>query len=320
MRRQGYRRCGFACLVLLGLLLSYTVEQAGAVQGLPITLPQEQWQPLEQRQEQELQANLERSLKQRSLWQCLITEDKMAVGLVDLSNPRAPRFAQVNGNTMLYAASLPKIAVLLAACQGFEDRSLPQTPPIMMDLNEMIRESSNPAAARLIDRIGLSKIESLLFNPRYRFYDPKKGGGIWVGSTFASYGEHHPDPLKDLLQAATATQVCRFYYLLAYGKLVNTKRSIQMLQVLSNPGLHDKFVTVLEQSMSPDRIFRKNGTFRTTHCDSVLVWGEGWRRYILVGLVEDAQGEQILRELVPVVERVLRQTRTKSRSTSRYSY
>jgi beta-lactamase class A len=111
--------------------------------------------------------------------------------------------------------------------------------------------------------------------------------------------------------------VCRFYYLLAYGKLINTKRSAQMLQVLSNPGLDDKFVSVLEQSMPPDRLFRKNGTFRITHCDSVLVWGEGWRRYILVGLVEDAQGEQILRDLVPVAERLLRGSRGKSRSTSK---
>ena len=58
----------------------------------------------------------------------------------------------------------------------------------------------------------------------------------------------------------------------------------------------------------------------TTHCDSVLVWGEGWRRYILVGLVEDAGGEQILRELVPVAERVLQQSREKNPPTSRYAY
>ncbi len=291
-----------------------------AVPGLPITVPQGQWQPLVQRQDPELQANLAMSLKQRRLWHCLIAEDKMAVGLVDLSNPQAPCFAQVNGNTMMYAASLPKIAVLLAAFQGFEDKTLPQTPQVMLDLNDMIRESSNPAAASMIDRIGLTKIESLLCNPRYRFYDPRQGGGIWVGSNFASHGERHPDPLKDLYQAATATQVCRFYYQLAYGRLINTKRSIQMLQVLSNPGLQDKFVSVLEQSISPNRIFRKNGTFRTTHCDSVLVWGEGWRRYILVGLVEDSQGEQILRDLVPVAERVLRQSRPRGRSTSKYSY
>jgi beta-lactamase class A len=310
---------GFSGLILFFLVL-VPVAQGLAVPGLPIVVSQGQWQPLEQRQDPELQANLARTLKQRSLWQCLIAADKMAVGLVDLSNPQAPRFAQVNGNTMMYAASIPKLAVLLAAFQGFEDRTLPQTPQIMLDLNDMIRESSNSAAAIMIERIGLSKIESLLYNPRYKFYDPKQGGGIWVGATFSSCGERHPEPLKDLYLAASATQVCRFYYQLAYGRLINTKRSIQMLQVLSNPGLHDKFVSVLEASISPDRIFRKNGTYRTTHCDSVLVWGEGWRRYILVALVEDAQGEQILRELVPVAERLLRQSPVRSPSTPRSRY
>ncbi len=105
----------------------------------------------------------------------------MAVGLVDLSDVRSPRFAQVNGNSMMYAASIPKLAVLLAAFQGFENRTLPQTPQIMLDLNDMIRESSNSAAAAMIERIGLSKIESLLLSPRYQFYDPRQGGGIWLG-------------------------------------------------------------------------------------------------------------------------------------------
>jgi beta-lactamase class A len=317
--KQGHiRRREFTVLVLIFLVLCPLAEGM-AVPGLPVIVPQSQWQPLERWQDPELQANLARTLKQRSLWQCLISEHKMAVGLVDLSNPKAPRFAQVNGNTMLSAASIPKLAVLLAAFQGFEDRTLPQTPQITLDLHDMIRESSNSATANLIARLGLSKIESLLLNPPYRFYDPNQGGGIWLGTTFASYGERRGDPLKDLYLAATANQVCRFYYLLAYGKLINSKRSIQMMQVLSNPELHDKFVAVLERSMSTYRIFRKNGTYRTTHGDSVLVWGEGWRRYILVGLVEDGQGEQILRDLVPVAERVLRQTQGRSGATLGYN-
>jgi beta-lactamase class A len=320
MSRGRFRRRVLPGLILQIFLSFWLAASARAVPGLPIVLPNGQWLPLEQRQDAELQANLTRSLRQRSFWQRLLAEDKMAVGLVDLSNPRSPRFAQVNGNSMMYAASIPKIVILLAAFQGFEDRTLPQTPQIMLDLNDMIRESSNAAAAHIITRLGLPKIESLLVSPRYRFYDPKKGGGIWVGFTFSPGGELRPDPLKDLYLAASATQVCRFYYELAYGRLINPRRSLQMLQVLSNPGLHDKFVSVLEQSISPDRIFRKNGNFRTTHGDSVLVWGEGWRRYILVGLVENAQGEQILKELVPVAEQVLRQTQAKKRLSSRYTY
>ena len=178
-----------------------------AVPGLPVVLPNGQWLPLEQRQDAELQANLTSALRQRRLWQCLLADDKMAVGLVDLSNPRSPRFAQVNGNSMMYAASIPKIAVLLAAFQGFEDRTLPQTPQIMLDINDMIRESSNSPRPQVIARLGLPKIESLLLSPRYRFYDPRKGGGIWVGYTFSPGGERRPDPLKDLYLAASATQV-----------------------------------------------------------------------------------------------------------------
>ena len=68
----------------------------------------------------------------------------MSVGLVDLSNPKAPRFAQVNGDTMMYGASLPKLMVLLAAFQGFEDGTLKETPEVHRDLIEMIRRSEQP--------------------------------------------------------------------------------------------------------------------------------------------------------------------------------
>jgi len=48
--------------------------------------------------------------------------------MVDLSDPADTRFAQVNGGTMMYTASLPKIAILLAAYQCFEDGEL-KSPP-----------------------------------------------------------------------------------------------------------------------------------------------------------------------------------------------
>jgi len=293
-------------LNLLGLLSA--AVWAGVTESLPLSLPTGQWRPLEEWQSPALQAALARSLQQRRDWTPLLAGRKMAVGLVDLADPQAPRFAQVNGQTMLYAASLPKLVVLLAAFHGLADGRLPQTPYLRQQLTAMIRESSNPAAAEIIRRLGLPYIQSLLFLPRYRFYSPRQGGGLWVGGTFAPGGQHYPDPLQDLTQAATALQVCRFYYLLAYGRLLNPAASRQMLEIMAYPGLKDKFVAVLERTVAADRLFRKNGTYGQTHCDSVLVWGPGRRRYILVGLVEDARGEQILRDLVPLAEQVLRQT------------
>ena len=74
--------------------------------------------------------NWKEALGQNKLWQSLINKKRMAVGVVDLSDPLQPRFARVNGRTMMYAASLPKIAILLAAYVCFEDGTLQETPEI----------------------------------------------------------------------------------------------------------------------------------------------------------------------------------------------
>jgi len=64
-------------------------------------------------------------------------------------------------------------------------------------------------------------------------------------------------------------------------------------------------------------LYRKSGEVRGFHADSILVWDAGWRRYILVAMVEDAGGEKILKELVPVAEGVLRPSRTRRSGASR---
>jgi beta-lactamase class A len=303
-----------SCLILvtallLGALLVVTGSPNGAraaSPALPLLVPDTAWRPLDQRWDRGLQAKLDQALKKEQLWQTLIGNQKMAVGLVDLTDPARPRFAQVNGKTMMYGASLPKLAILLAAYQGFANGSLTETPQIRADLIEMIRRSDNFAASQVVARIGLQKIERLILDPPYRFYDTRKGGGIWLGSSFGRDGQHNPEPLKNLLQAATVNQVCRFYYLLAYGRLINPERSRQMLKILAFPDLHDKFVSVLEGAVPSNYLYRKSGEFWISHSDSILVWDKTWRRYILVAMVEDRQGEQILRKLVPLVEQLLK--------------
>ena len=259
-----------------------------------------------------LQSALERALDEKRSWRALIEQDKMAVGVVDLSNPATARFASVNGSTMMYAASLPKIAVLLAAYQSIEDGVLQETPELHEWLVQMIRRSSNPAASYMIDLIGLKRIGDVL--QWYNFYIPENGGGIWLGARYAQGGERNPEPIKGLSHAATVTQICRFYYMLANGELISPECSRQMLEILSRPGLHDKFVSVLEKHVSPDRLFRKSGDWNVYFSDSVLVWDDGWRKYILAALIEDKTGERILRDLVPVMEGLLKPSRIKARS------
>ena len=174
----------------------------------------------------------------------------------------------------------------------------------------MISKSNNQASTRMIDRLGYDKISSVLTSDRYKLYDQNNGGGLWVGKRYAAAGERRPDPMKGLSHAATAEQVCRFYYKLVTGKLVSPERSKAMLDIMENPSLHHKFVNTLERIAPNARLFRKSGSWKQYHSDSILVWGDNGRRYILVALVEDPNGEQIIRNLVFPVEKAIQKSRT----------
>lgn len=291
-------------ILLFSLLFWYGTN---AQDELPITLDNSKIKPLQKFLDSSLQANLREELASHADWNELILQKKMSVGLVDLSDPENVRFARVNGNHMMYAASLPKIAILLAAMDAIEKGELKETLDVKKDMRLMISKSDNAASTRMIDRVGYEKIGTVMTDPKYAFYDETNGGGLWVGKRYGSGGDTNREPLKNLSHAATATQVCRYYYLLAIGKLVNQQRSKQMLDIMEDPELHHKFVNTLDQIAPSARLFRKSGSWKTYHSDSILVWGkDSNRRYILVALIEDANGEQIIRDLVKPIEKVLK--------------
>jgi len=287
--------CLFACLFM------------HAQSELPIQTKGDPVRPLASLTDFSLETQLERELSSRPEWRTLIANKKMAVGLVDLRDPGNARYAGINGNFMMYAASLPKIAVLLSTIEAVEQGKIKETPTLKKDMRLMISKSDNAASTRLIDRIGFQQIEATMTDPRYAFYDAHTGGGLWVGKRYGKGGDTNREPLKHLSHAATVSQVCRFYYMLAYGKLVNEARSKEMLRIMENPELHHKFVNTLDHIAPNARLFRKSGTWKTYHADSILVWGQNEnRRYILVALVDDPNGEAIIRNLVKPVERVLK--------------
>ena len=293
-------------LVPLSFLLLGMAGESMEPPPIPLPVADGSWRPLCECGDAALQRKLEDAMQENALWQSLIEQEKMAVGVIDLTHPQSPRFAQINGMTMMYAASLPKVGVLLAAQVCFEDGSLKATQPIYDDLVAMIRISDNSAATRMIRRIGLERIQAILTDPRYRFYDKDQGGGIWVGRAYAGGGDNHPDPIKGLSHAANVNQVCRFYYLLATGRLINPKASREMLEVLSMPALHTAFVDALERIAPTARLYRKSGNWKIWQSDSMLVWDDLWRRYILVAMVEHPKGDRILKELAPVVDGILK--------------
>ncbi len=252
----------------------------------------------------ELQSALKEELYKNKQWKSLIERKKMAVGIVDLNDLNNIKFAGLNEDHMMYAASLPKIAVLLAVMRGIHDDEITDSEAIRNDLKLMISKSSNAAATRMIDLVGFEKIEEVLRHADHQFYDEESGGGLWVGKRYAKSGKRYPDPMKGLSHGATASMVCSFYYQLAIGKLIDSERSAEMLEILKDPALHHKFVNTLKRIAPEVSIYRKSGSWKQYHADSALVWGKD-RKYIIVALVEDTSGESIIRNLVVPLEKVL---------------
>lgn len=294
-------------LLYLFFILYFTTNLL-AQTDLPLKVDNSKIKPLKSLVNPNLQAYLEKELMNNPEWKNLINQHKMAVGVIDLSDIDNVKFARVNGNQMMYAASLPKIAILLTAMDAIEKGELIETPEISNDMKLMISKSDNQASTRMIDRLGYDKIEAVMLDKKYQFYD-KVNGGLWVGKRYGGGGDTNREPLKNLSHAATVTQVCKYYYYLATGKLVNQNRSKEMLDIMENPALHHKFVNTLDQIAPDARLFRKSGSWKNFHSDSILVWGKDPnRRYILVALIDDSNGEQIIRNLVKPVEKVLKRS------------
>lgn len=233
-----------------------------------------------------------------------VRRKKLAVVLVDISKVKKPRVASINGDVMLYAASLPKIAVLLAAFEKIAEGRMTYDAATHRELVDMIRVSSNAAATRMMNRVGKDYIARTLLSPRYRLYDPEHNGGLWVGKDYGKAGLWKRDPLHNLSHGATAMQVARFYYMLQTGKLVTPKYSAEMKKILSDPGLYHKFVGALMRVNPAAALFRKSGTWRTFHADSVLV-ERGRHAYIAVALADSSQGSRWMKQIIVALDGIV---------------
>ena len=252
---------------------------------------------------------------QKGLYQCLVSlnldkavdRKSLSIVLVDITDASFPRMAYVNPNEMMYAASLPKIAILLGAFERINNGEMALNAATQDKLALMIRNSSNHAATEILNMVGKSYLADLLQSPRYRLYDPERNGGLWVGKEYAKSGAWKRDPLHNLSHGATALQVARFYYLLETGKLVSPEFSRQMKTILGNPAIEHKFVKGLKSVHPDSRIYRKSGTWKQYHSDSAIIEHDG-RRYIAVALAKSPKGGKWLSDLIIAMDRLVFQS------------
>ncbi len=254
----------------------------------------EEYPPLRESIDPALQEQLETLIREKG-WQKAAGQERLAIALVDISDEKKPRMAAINGDVMEYAASLPKIAILLTAFVQIEQGKLELDEKLEADLIDMTRKSSNPAATRVLDLVGREELLRTLESPRFMLYDRRYDGGLWVGKAYAKAGAYRRDPLNQISHGITAIQVARFYYLLDTNRLVGPELTLKMKRILADPAINHKFVKGLKARPGV-KLYRKSGTWKKYHADSALV-EYGAHKYIIVGLAVDTRGGKWLEEL-----------------------
>lgn len=228
-----------------------------------------------------------------------IPESDRGCGVYDL---KTGRLALVNGDTMFYAASVPKIAILLAYFEKFPQTAEKCDWATERELQLMIKRSSNEVAAKYAKIVGLEFIRETLESPKYKLYDREHGGGIWTGKY---YGEDEPrmgDPIRNLSHAVTMRQCLRFYEMLRKGRLHSEQASKRMRGIFLAESLeyHDEdFVRGLNGRNVG--VLRKNGLWENWHLDTAIVEGLE-SEYLIAGAVNHPKGGEYLSALASKVD------------------
>lgn len=254
----------------------------------------ESTQILDQAGDLQLQEGLEAIIEKQGLTNA-IKKQELSVVLVIVTDPNQPHLAELNGSNMVYAASLPKIAILLGAAVEIDEGRLELNDELQVDLDNMIRYSCNACATKVLEQVGREELLEILQSPKYNFYDQNGTGGLWVGKDYAPGTAYHRDPVANLSHGATAFQAARFYYELQNGNLASPEQTKLMMEALSNPGIQHKFVKGLKAFPGLE-LFRKSGSWRDYHADSALVRTKGLA-YIIVALSHNPKGAVWLEKL-----------------------
>ena len=224
-----------------------------------------------------------------------------AFGVLDLTDLRV---AMVQPDAMFYAASVPKICIVMAYFDTHPEAITNLDPDVERELQLVIKRSDNELAAKYSQLVGLDKIQEMLQSKRYRFYD-KDRGGFWCGKHYGIAEPRMGDPVHDHSHAATVRQCLRYYLMLEQGRLVSAAACAKLKEIFAAPDLefhNDRFVAGLNGR--DVTIIRKSGLWEDWHLDTARIQ-HGERVYLLAGMVHHPNGGEYLAETAAAVDEAL---------------
>lgn len=219
-----------------------------------------------------LQAMLNKAMRsQTSYSKAAAYNRKMGAVVADITDLKNPQVAWYKPNKMYYAASLPKIAIVVGVFAQADQGIIRLNAALENKLVGMIRHSSNRYATELLRLVGMKQLSQILQDEQYgKLYDPAYGGGLWVGKEYGKGSVRLGDPLHDISHGATAMQAARFYYGIITGSVIDAKHRPLLAKIFGDPAIKHKFVKGLDGRENVE-IYRKSGTWRDYHADSGIV-------------------------------------------------
>lgn len=211
---------------------------------------------------------------------------QMGAVVADITDLMNPHVAWYKPDVMYYAASLPKIAIVVGVFAQIDQGIITLDDSIETRLVGMIRNSSNQYATELLRLVGMKQLAEILQDERYgKLYDPAHGGGLWVGKEYGKGSVRIGDPLHNISHGATAMQAARFYYGIITGTVIDIKYRPLLVKIFSKPAIKHKFVKGLAGRKNVE-IYRKSGTWHDYHADSGVVVHDDFT-YIVVYIEHD---------------------------------
>jgi len=256
-----------------------------------------------------------------------LTENQLAITLIDLRDPQHPVTASFRGNERIYPASVVKLFYLVAVHRWLEDKKIQEADELKRAVRDMIVVSSNEATQYIVDVLThttggyeLAAKEMAQWqdkrNAVNRYFSSLGFTNINVNQkTFCedAYGREKVSrgPGGENRNKLTTDATARLLSEIVTGRAVNATRSTQMMELLKrdfsgastdNDDQGHGFTGIALQGMSGVKLWSKAGWTSTTRHDAAYIELPNGAKFVLVTFTVDHANE---REIIPTVAHVV---------------
>jgi beta-lactamase class A len=256
-----------------------------------------------------------------------LTENQLAVTLIDLRDPKQPVTASYRGNERIYPASVVKLFYFAAVHRWLEDRKIQETDELKRAVRDMIVDSGNEATQYIVDVLTQTTSGYELparemaewqqkRNAVNRYFSGLGYTNINVNQkTFCenAYGRDNVSrgPKGENRNKLTTDATARLLAEIVTGRAVTPARSAQMMDLLKRDyALPAKdpddqghaFTGIALKDVNGARLWSKAGWTSTTRHDAAYIELPNGAKFVLVVFTENHANE---REIIPTVARVV---------------